>query len=319
MSMRSSGTAPSLGKAWPCHALAIVVAVLPLLAGCASPPPPEPDEVVDRIIADDAAKAAAADPVDKTYPDLRSVPPRPQLGYSVEQRRQIQGALVGDLAYAKRTSDLVRTTEGAIPPPPPEPPAIEPAQVGQAAPKRMTAPPKVELIERRDTSGNLSGFLDDVVGLNSASDTAGQPSLVPSTRGSPSGQLPLAGSPSDPTVTEPGAATVDVTGPTASATDVGSPLEIGRIWLFPLRSGADEPAVSALQPVLDAVSRQDALLDRHLSVTGRSPDRNRALRLANAVVADLVDQGVSPGRIEVNVDRSTPGEAVLVSVLQSDG
>ena len=60
------------------------------LSACTSAPKNEPDQVVDRLIAEDAARAAAAQPLEDTYPSLQEVPPRPKLGYSVAQRRQIQ-------------------------------------------------------------------------------------------------------------------------------------------------------------------------------------------------------------------------------------
>lgn len=73
------------------------------------------------------------------YPDLASVPPRPQLGYTIEQRNGIADALVADRANAlRRQADLARATGGPAGPPP-EPAAAAPSPADAAA-----APPRVD-------------------------------------------------------------------------------------------------------------------------------------------------------------------------------
>jgi hypothetical protein len=63
-------------------------------------------------------------PVDPAYPNLRTVPPRPQLSYSVEQQREIVESLIGDREHARYTTQRIRYRTGlsSLPPPPwPEP------------------------------------------------------------------------------------------------------------------------------------------------------------------------------------------------------
>lgn len=319
--------------------LVLVACAIPVLLSCAPEPAPQADDLVDRIIAEDAAKAAAAQPDENTYPDLRDVPPRPQLGYSVEQRRAIESGLVADRDYARRSSELLRSTDGADLPPPPESPSVLPVTEAPAAvPAVRKAPPKVVLIERRDTSGDLSSFLDDVVGVDTQVDTTVEPSLVPSPRTTPSNQLPLAGDvPGGEDVPEPASETpsggdvsasaltpqeVDPPSPDMvqaavadQAATAGEALEVGRIWLFPLEAGADSPTAKAMAPMLAAVSAEGAMDERRLSVVGRSADPEQASRRARSLEADLVAAGVSSGQIEVGTDSSTPGEVVTIRVL----
>jgi hypothetical protein len=67
------------------------------------------------------AEAAA----DSGYPPLQSVPPRPQLSYTIQQQRQIVEALIADRENARYTSQVVRHRSGlsSLPPPPPPEPA----------------------------------------------------------------------------------------------------------------------------------------------------------------------------------------------------
>jgi hypothetical protein len=185
----------------------LVLGAVPVTVSCAPEPVPQPVDPVGRIIAEDAARAAAAQQQENTYPDLRDVPPRPDRAYTPEQRQEIQRGLAADLDYARRTSELVRTTDGASPPPPPEsPPVIAAADASATAPVLRKAPSKVLLVERRDTSGDLSTFLDDVVGVEPEVDMAVEPSLVPSPRNAPTERLPLAGRVSgDAVVADPAA------------------------------------------------------------------------------------------------------------------
>jgi len=80
-------------------------------------------------------------PVDPAYPKLSTVPPRPQLSYSVEQHREIVERLIGDREHARYTSRQIRYRAGlsSLPPPPrPEPDdearAIARAVVGDGQP-----------------------------------------------------------------------------------------------------------------------------------------------------------------------------------------
>ena len=325
----------------------VAVAATVLLASCASQPPPPSDNVADRIIAEDAARAAAASRAGNTYPDLRSVPPRPGLDYTTEQWRQIQDALVGDLQYARQTSELIRSTEGATPPPPPKLPVLAPLSQASGASVAAKAPTKVQLVERRDTSGNLSSFLDDVVGTDTSGTTSIEPTLVPSRNGLRGGErLPpdgavegqeVVGDPynqsSNVTVrtslTRAAAQSTNTTSsnnlnekPTAAAMppeQLDEAIEVGRIWLIPLRPGESELRPAVLAPILNALAQSGALRDRKLEVTGRSTQASRASQLARAVVVDLTERGVPAGQIQTRTDEVATGEAVLIRVIPETG
>lgn len=325
----------------------LAVCALPVLLSCASDPDHQADDVVDRIIAEDAARAAAAQPLGNSYPSLRDVPPRPELGYTVEQRREIKEGLVADMAYAERTSALVRTTEGAAPLPPPKSPEIVAGNrtpVAQSAQARQPTS-KVLLVERRDTSGDLASFLDGMVGLEAGIDVVVDPSTVPSPASdlpakpgsdtssdqsmlapteaapAPSGSEPgffaalgsVFGGSSDQ---EAGPASADPPVATAAAS-AAVPLEVDRTWLFPLTADAPAPTDQALAPMLDAVSRQGALAGRRLLVVGRAGSPDQAVRRADSVAAELVAKGVPADRIDSRPDTATPGEVVTVTVLSA--
>jgi len=79
--------------------------------------------------------ARSADAPAQDYPPLQSVPPRPRLSYTVQQQREIVGALVADRENARYTSQVIRYRSGlSSMPPPPAPPeklAVEMPQPGQ--------------------------------------------------------------------------------------------------------------------------------------------------------------------------------------------
>jgi outer membrane protein OmpA-like peptidoglycan-associated protein len=64
---------------------------------------------------------AAAEP---GYPSLHTVPPRPQLSYTVEQRRAIVDGLIADRENARYSGDVVRYRAGLNSLPPPAAPAL---------------------------------------------------------------------------------------------------------------------------------------------------------------------------------------------------
>ena len=71
----------------------------------------------------DRPGAAAPAAAQTEYPSLYTVPPRPQLSYSVQQRRAIVDGLVADRELARYTDQVVRYRSGQSSlPPPPEPP-----------------------------------------------------------------------------------------------------------------------------------------------------------------------------------------------------
>ena len=121
------------------------LALAALLAGCgsgASPPPPAP-----------------ASPTD--YPDLASVPARPNLSYTVEQRQAIGDALVADRANARyRQAELAFAT-GRSGTPPPAPPAPPPPATAAAPAPPVAPPPGAGPIARGYVDANLNAASDD--------------------------------------------------------------------------------------------------------------------------------------------------------------
>ncbi|WP_159713777.1 hypothetical protein [Geminicoccus flavidas] len=305
--------------------LARALLVLPVLAACSTPPEPEMIEPAERIIAEDAARAAAAQPLENSYPSVREVPPRPKLSYSAAQRRQIQDGLVADRAHARRTAELVRTTEGASPPPMPPAPEVMPAEEPRPAPRTVQprAPAKVRLIERRDTSGDLSSFLDDVMAVGPEADQI-EPSLVPSTRSIPANRLPTTGpvdgGGADGSLTAGmagffGGDVAAVTGTEDAPAGAAAPLEAGRRWLFPLKGRELAPGRAAMEPMFAELVATGALTGRSIAVTGRSADGALAGQRAEAMADLLRRQGVPADRIELTQDTAGQGEAVDVRIV----
>jgi hypothetical protein len=108
---------------WACVAAVLSTGVIALL-GC-------------QNTNDDIATSAGAEPrvdpqvedavTSDDYPLLQSVPPRPQLSYTVQQQREIAEALVADRENARYTSQVVRYRSGlSTLPPPPAPPTPAP-------------------------------------------------------------------------------------------------------------------------------------------------------------------------------------------------
>lgn len=125
------------------------------LAACSQAPAPDvPPEVAEA-----------------PYPSLATVPPRPQLGYSLEQRRAVESQLVGDREHAAYMEALLDYETGrAATPPPPPPAAAGPPLTPAPAPapaERFRGPgdsPEVEAyvkdaLERDRDDGELTDFL----------------------------------------------------------------------------------------------------------------------------------------------------------------
>jgi hypothetical protein len=103
-------------------------------------------------------------PAEAGYPSLQSVPPRPQLSYTIQQQRQIVEALIADRENARYTSQVVRHRSGlsSLPPPPtppePAPPiTIEPAIASPGG----TGPKRRRLVEQETLVDFLSALLSD--------------------------------------------------------------------------------------------------------------------------------------------------------------
>lgn len=141
----------------------------------------------------EAASEQAADQVDRTasaastseYPSLHTVPPRPRLSYSVEQRRAIVEGLVADRENARYTDQVVRYRSGqsSLPPPPAPPTAVAALVEGLVEPPGAVAPPDEPVepgpayggdgdrtFDRQYDDDTLSDFVDEL-----ARDTAEQP------------------------------------------------------------------------------------------------------------------------------------------------
>ena len=123
------------------------LAALMLLAGCQGDPAPG------------ISPATPATPA--TYPDLASVPPRPNLSYTIEQRNEIARGLVADRANARhRQAELAYATGRSDTPPPPPPPPPPPAP--SAAPAAPEPPvPGAADIARDYVDANLNAASDD--------------------------------------------------------------------------------------------------------------------------------------------------------------
>jgi outer membrane protein OmpA-like peptidoglycan-associated protein len=109
------------------------------------------------------------------YPSLHTVPPRPQLSYTVEQRRAIVDGLIADRANARYSSGVVRYRAGLSSLPPPAAPALaavplapEPETPDAAAATARRGPardapvvnPETEFLYEDD---NLDSFMEEMV------------------------------------------------------------------------------------------------------------------------------------------------------------
>jgi hypothetical protein len=128
---------------WPCLALLLA------LAGCQSNGAPG---------GGGASPPTPASPA--SYPDLASVPPRPQLGYTIEQRKEVADALIADRANARhRQAELAYATGRSATPPPPRPTP----QPTEEAPAAAAAPPPAgdAEIARAYVDANLNAASDE--------------------------------------------------------------------------------------------------------------------------------------------------------------
>jgi hypothetical protein len=129
------------------------------------------------------------------YPSLHTVPPRPQLSYSVEQRRTIVDGLIADRENARYSGDVVRYRAGLSSLPPPAapafaavPPAPEPEAADAAAASTPAAPardapvvdPETEfLYEDDDLESFMEEMVDDRIGPPGAASGEPQANAAP--------------------------------------------------------------------------------------------------------------------------------------------
>jgi hypothetical protein len=126
---------------------------------------------------DVAEQPAQIEPVtfDPAYPSLHTVPARPQLSYTVEQRRAIVDMLIADRANARYTEEVVRYRAGLSSEPPPAAPALAAVSPNLAAPgpdgAHATTPPDapravpaiIPETKFQTEDGSLDSFMRDMV------------------------------------------------------------------------------------------------------------------------------------------------------------
>src|SRR5918996_567871 len=124
------------------------------------------------------------------YPSLHTVPPRPQLSYTIEQRRTIVDRLIADRANARYSSDVVRYRAGLSSLPPPAAPALavplEPEPEAADAADTVTLPvpardapvvdPETEFLYEDDDLGTfMEEMVDERIGPPGADGPGGEP------------------------------------------------------------------------------------------------------------------------------------------------
>ncbi len=170
--------------------------VVGVLAGCADAGPPLPPELAAKR--EQAARAP--------YPDLREVPPRPRLGYSIEQRRNIARRLAADRDNAAYEGSALRyeTGRAAAPPPPvATPSAGEPRgpETGDGRPAPPEDPGRA-YVERTLEGAGRKGELDDLIAWMENVATTGPRGERIAEASDPTGLAPVPAAPPD-TVPEP--------------------------------------------------------------------------------------------------------------------
>ena len=274
------------GRASAATALLVLLA-----AACRQVPAPAP------------TPTAATDLSGAPYPTLDMVPPRPQLGYSLEQRRAIEGQLVGDREHAAYMEAVLDYETGRTSTPPPPPPASSQAEAKPRAPatakERVLGPgdsPEVEefvvdALERDRDDGELADFIRKlerpVPGRKEGASMAAALGL---------GAEPAAGSSGSPSGSSGlqrfggflggllGTATPDDPQPAGTV--------VGHLTFAPasahLPPGADDTLALALAQVRDAAAT--------LRITGGG---SLAEARARAVAEALTRLGAAPGQLDV--------------------
>jgi outer membrane protein OmpA-like peptidoglycan-associated protein len=141
------------------------------------------------------AEMAAREP--SGYPSLHTVPPRPQLSYTVEQRRAIVDGLIADRENARYTSEVVRYRTGLSSMPPPDPrtlaaiPLTSEPQEGDAAPAPAAEPsgrPDADASTAfMDLDDDLGSFMDEMLEVEPARQRRTAPGGEPGARAEPQG------------------------------------------------------------------------------------------------------------------------------------
>lgn len=288
----------------------IVAMLLGLLTACEPSPPP----------GQSPARPVPPGP----YPDLASVPPRPQLSYTVAQRQEIASQLVADRAHAQYAAAQLAYATGAAaaPPAPPEPaPAATPAPPPPAAAEGdagiANAYLATNLSDVRDT-GKLRQFMRRLD--REAPDPWGPRTLAEAIGlGGPDDPPAPGGSEAKPVSSEAQPAT-NVLGGVLGVDGTGTPPAAGTASLETLPTGAllalvpFAPGSTALPGDADAqlarAVREANAAETGLKIvapagaTGLGPER------ARVVAASLVRQGASADRLSLGMEGS--GDEVRV-------
>lgn len=316
--------------------------------------------------------AASEDPTiaETPYPSLATVPARPQLTYTLEQRREIAEGLVADRSNARYAGDTVRreldrpVQPDTAPPLPPLPAAATPpATDAEADADADLALAYVEDALARDSDdGSLGDFLERLERRPPAIAAAeppieaeaaveptpmeNEPQSSPPAPATTSSDTPAAEAETEadaggPRRVPPAPATEPVVAAVEPAENGASPaLEATRLSDEPSTADAALPqpssaALSAASPALpveilfepDAVELGDGLeqemrdLARELRadtsgivVSGGGERAGLAMERARRVAALLVDAGVPPARIAIEMG----GERDVVVVYDPD-
>ena len=275
---------------------------------------------------------------------LQEVPPRPKLGYSVAQRRQIQSGLVADLDYAP---PYVRTGAGrrrrrpaaaAVSTDPfgqhascrqsPLPRSVRPLKwcwCGSVTPAAICHPssmtwsassprsiPRARLRpfqQRVEVAWALRHlFPSQVIADNRVRDRSRIRLIRTRTRISSRHLMARRTRRCRTRRTLPGRHQPVTAG--------GTVLSIGERWRFALSQDAHRPADEALAAMIAAsVTAPGALQDRRLMVVAQAADPAIATARAKAVAVDLIAHGVPAEKVSARRDLGTQGEAVTVMVL----
>jgi hypothetical protein len=311
------------------HRRAMGAALLAALgaAGCAETAPE----------GDAAAKAAQA----QDYPDLSTVPPRPRLTYTVQQRRQIADALVSDRDHARYLRDVLRydTGQSHLPPPPAPPPRVAEPAPGAAATAADGAPrpaPQVsgggtfaeryvnQAILTETNDGSLDDFLRILERQQTVIEAAEEAGAEPPPAGDMAapGELggdtgpPAAGPvPIVPPEAGAGATAAAPAPPPAAVATADSPALAGRGSLLlrvpfaPASAQAPEALAAELGPLVAQVNEARG----RLALVGRGADPGLGHDRARAVAQVLVRLGVAADRLAIRGGGA--GEEVLVYLL----
>lgn len=295
-----------------CAALTVAL-ILGLLTGCESSPP--------------AGQSPPRPVPPGPYPDLASVPPRPQLGYTVEQRRAIGDQLVADREHARYAAAQLAYATGATtepPQPPAPPPAAPPAPPPPAPPEGdasiAAAYLDTNLSDVRDT-GKLRQFMRRLD--REAPDPVGPATVAELLGFGGPGDPPAAARPT-PEQPQDDAAAPNVLGGvlgvdeaaatpgrTATATTLPPGAMVAQLPFVAGSAALPNDADAQLRPAVEQARATDA----ELRIVAPSGETGLGAERARAVAASLVRLGAPANRLDLALNGS--GDEVLVYLAAS--